>query len=118
MRLLYITKDPAVGEIAEGAGVDWIFVDMEYRGKNERQANCDTVISNHTVKDVRAIRSVLCRSQLMVRVNPLGAWSREEIGDVIEAGADIVGIVEAVADQGEGGGGHSGYPRLNVGCGV
>jgi len=90
MRLLYITKDPVVGEIAQDAGVDWIFVDMEYRGKCERQANCDTVISAHTIEDVRAMRSVLCRSELMVRVNPLGAWSREEICDVIEAGADIV----------------------------
>ncbi len=90
IRLLYITKDSAVAQIAERAGVDWIFVDMEYKGKADRQANRDTVISAHTLEDVRAIRQVITRSQLMVRINPWGEWSPEEIEDVVQAGADIV----------------------------
>lgn len=90
MRLLYITKDTAVGQIAERAGVDWIFVDMEYRGKSERQANRDTVISAHTLEDVKAMRQAITHSQLMVRVNPWGEWSSEEVEGVVQNGADIV----------------------------
>jgi 2-keto-3-deoxy-L-rhamnonate aldolase RhmA len=90
MRLLYITKDPAVGQVAERAGVDWIFVDMEYRGKSDRQAKRDTVISAHTLDDVKAMRQAITRSQLMVRLNPWGEWSPEEVDGVVQAGADIV----------------------------
>jgi citrate lyase beta subunit len=90
MRLLYITKDPAVGRVAENAGVDWIFLDMEYRGKSDRQANRDTVISAHTLEDVLAMRQAITHSQLMVRINPWGEWSRQEVEDVVQAGADII----------------------------
>lgn len=90
MRLLYITKDPAVGQVAQQAGVDWIFVDMEYLGKKDRQANRDTVISAHSLEDVRAMREVITTSQLMVRINPMGAWSDDEITGVLDAGADII----------------------------
>lgn len=65
MRLLYITKDPAVGLVAQRAGIDWIFVDMEYRGKSDRQANRDTVISAHTLEDVQAMRQTISCEVLM-----------------------------------------------------
>jgi len=90
MRLLYITNDPIVGKIAQSAGVDWIFVDLEYRGKKDRQRNRDTVISAHTLADVRVMRKVTTTAQLLVRINPWGKWSRQEIFNVIDAGADIV----------------------------
>lgn len=87
---MYITKDPVVGQVAERAGVDWVFVDMEYRGKSDRQANRDTVISAHTLEDVHAMRTAISTSQLMVRINPWGEWSPAEIEGVLQAGADIV----------------------------
>ena len=90
IRLLYITKDPTVGQLAERAGVDWIFVDMEYRGKSERQANRDTVISAHTLEDVQAMRQAITVSQLVVRINPWGQWSPAEIEGVVQCGADII----------------------------
>lgn len=110
IRLLYITKDPAVGAIAERAGVDWIFVDMEYRGKRERQANRDTVISAHSIEDVRAMRRAISKSKLLVRTNPIGPWSATEIEQVIRGGADIVMLpyfttrseVETFVDQVKG----------------
>lgn len=90
MRLLYITNNPSVGQIAQRAGVDWIFVDLEHYGKKDRQAQRDTVISAHTVDDVRAMREVIDQSRLLVRVNPIGEWSAREIDNVISAGADII----------------------------
>jgi 2-keto-3-deoxy-L-rhamnonate aldolase RhmA len=90
IRLLYITNDPYVGLIAERSGVDWIFLDMEYRGKKERQLNRDTVISCHTLEDIQVMRSVITKSKLMVRINPWGKWSCGEIEGVLKAGADII----------------------------
>jgi len=90
LTLMYVTGDPGVARIAESAGVDWIFVDLEILGKHARQGHLDTVISGHTLSDVRAVRAAVSLSQLLVRVNPLHAGSRAEVDAVIEAGADIV----------------------------
>ena len=96
LKLMYITNDPDIAQIAEDAGVDRIFIDMEYIGKSTRQGGMDTVQSHHTVDDVRRIRKVISKAQLMVRINPLHKGSteygssKEEIDAVIEAGADLV----------------------------
>ncbi len=96
IRLMYITNNPKIAKIAEQAGVDRIFVDMEYIGKEERQAGLDTVKSHHTVQDVRNIRKTITESELLVRINPVHTAGKdycdteEEIEQVIDAGADIV----------------------------
>lgn len=96
LKLMYITNDPEIAVIAENAGVDRIFIDMEYIGKSIRQGGMDTVQCFHTVDDVRRIREVVKKAQIMVRVNPLHdatdeyCSSEEEINAVIEAGADLV----------------------------
>ena len=96
LKLMYITNRPDVATIAEEAGVDRIFIDMEYIGKACRQGGMDSVQNHHTVEDVKAIRKVLTKSELLVRVNPIHAAtsyycsSEEEINQVIEAGADII----------------------------
>lgn len=90
LKVFYITNDPLVAKIAEKYGVDRIFVDMEYIGKNERQQGMDTVKNHHTVEDVKNIRSVLKTAQLLVRVNPIHPESEKEINDVIRVGADVI----------------------------
>lgn len=93
---MYITNDPEVAKIAEAVGVDRIFIDMEYIGKSKRQGGMDTVQSHHTVDDVKKIRSVITKSEVMVRVNPIHDATKEygssedEINAVIDAGADLV----------------------------
>lgn len=90
IQLLYITNDPEIAVIAEAAGVDRVFVDLEVLGKATRQGHLDTVRSNHTIEDVSEIRHVLQKSALHVRVNPLNKASDIEIDAVISAGADVV----------------------------
>ena len=96
LKLMYITNNPTIAHIAEDAGVDRIFVDMEYIGKADRQGGMDTVQSHHTVEDIKAIRKVIKKADVMVRVNPIHNASAEysssetEINEAIEAGADIV----------------------------
>ena len=96
LKLMYITNRPDVALIAEAAGVDRIFIDMEYIGKAARQGGMDSVQNHHTVEDVKNIRKVLTKADLLVRVNPIHeastdyCSSEEEIEDVIAAGADII----------------------------
>lgn len=90
LQLMYITNRPEIARIAEASGVDWVFVDLETIGKDERQGHLDTVISRHTLADVRKVRGALTRAKLLVRVNPIHDGSAAEIDGVIEAGADIV----------------------------
>lgn len=96
LKLMYITNQPPVAQIAENCGVDRIFVDLEYIGKSDRQGGMDTVQSHCTVKDVDVIRSTIKKSQLLVRCNPIHkktadySSSKEEINDIISAGADVI----------------------------
>ena len=93
---MYITNNPQVAMIAQGAGVNRVWVDMEYIGKEQRQAGMNTVKSHHTVEDVAALRKVVTSSQLQVRVNPIHEASteycdsKEEIDNVIKAGAEVI----------------------------
>ena len=59
LKLMYITNSPEVANIAEAAGVDRIFVDMEFIGKDKRQGGLDTVQSLHTVRDAAAVKAAL-----------------------------------------------------------
>lgn len=96
LKLMYITNKPAVAKIAEEVGVDWIFIDMEFIGKDSRQGELDTVQNHHTIDDIKNIRKVITKSKLLVRVNPIHEAlpdypsSKEEIDTAINAGADIV----------------------------
>ena len=96
LTLMYITNKPEVAKIAENAGVDWIFLDMEFIGKDSRQGGLDTVQNHHTVEDVKRIRNTVSQSKVMVRVNPIHdvmegyPSSKDEIDAVIQAGADVI----------------------------
>lgn len=96
LNLMYITNKPWVANIAEEAGVDWIFIDMEWIGKDVRQGGLDTVQNHHTVDDVRTIKNAVTKAKVLVRVNPIHEGvegypdSKEEIEKTIAAGADIV----------------------------
>ena len=96
LKLMYITNKPEIAQIAESSGVDRIFVDMEYIGKAERQGGLDSVQNHHTVEDVRTMKQAVESAEVLVRVNPIHeatdeyTSSKQEIDDVIQAGADII----------------------------
>lgn len=96
LKLMYITNRLRVAEIADETGVDRIFIDLEYIGKEDRQQGLDSVKSHHTVSDIIKIRKVLKNAELMVRVNPIHEkfsvfkGSEYEINSVIDAGADLI----------------------------
>ena len=90
LKLMYITNNPTIATIAEKAGVDFIFLDLEKLGKEERQRNIDSVKSDHSISDIRIIKNTVSSLEILVRVNPINPGSREEIDKVIKNGADIV----------------------------
>lgn len=96
LKLMYITNNADVAKIAENFGIDRIFVDLEYLGKDLRQGGMDTVQNHHTANDIRNIKSVLSKAELVARVNPIHdkigevISSEEEIDVVIDNGADII----------------------------
>ena len=90
LKLMYITNNPEVALIAEKYGVDRIWIDLETLGKEERQKDMDTVKSEHTIEDIKKIKPLLSKSEMLVRVNPWNENSIEEINGVVNAGADII----------------------------
>lgn len=94
--LMYITNKPEIARIAEEAGVDWIFIDMEFIGKDSRQGGLDTVQNHHTFEDVKNIKAAVIKAKVLVRVNPIHdalpdyPSSKDEIDATIAAGADIL----------------------------
>lgn len=96
LKLMYVTNRPEIAQIAERNGVDWIFVDMEFIGKDARQGGLDTVKNHHTVKDVARIKQCITKAEILVRVNPIHEImsdyfsSEDEINAAIGAGADII----------------------------
>ena len=96
LTLMYITNNPITAKIAQKAGVDRIWIDMEYIGKDKRQGGMDTVKNHHTVDDIKMLRPIVNNAELMVRVNPLHeatadyCSSEDEIDQAIKAGADII----------------------------
>lgn len=96
MELMYITNRTYIASLAQDAGVDRIFVDMEYIGKESRQGGLDTVQSHHTIDQVKALRPILTKSKLLVRCNPIHGATKDylssarEIDEIVKAGADII----------------------------
>lgn len=96
LKLMYITNCPEIAQIAETAGVDRIFIDLEYIGKSDRQGKMDTVQSSHTLEDVKRISEAITTAELLVRINPIHdatdkyCSSEEEIDKAIENGAEML----------------------------
>lgn len=96
LKLFYITNQAEIARIVQDAGVDRVFVDMEYIGKTKRQGGMDTVQLHHTIADIVNLRPVIDKAELLVRCNPIHTETSEycssekEIDDIISAGADVI----------------------------
>lgn len=98
MNLMILAADPQSAREAQNAGIDRIFYDLEWIGKAERQHGRNTVKSNNNIDDIPTVREVLKESELIVRTNPIHAYSKAEIDKAITYGADIL-MLPMVMDQ-------------------
>jgi len=90
MKTIVVDNLPENARIYEKLGVDRVFVDLEINGKVARQGHLNTVISHHSISDIKLVRGQLSNSDLLVRVNPINENSEQEIEDVISGGADLI----------------------------
>ena len=91
LKLMYITNDVQIARIVEKNGIDRVWVDLETKGKKERQFGMNTVQSTHKITDVKKIKDCLSgKADLIVRINPIYEGTENEINEVIEYGADII----------------------------
>lgn len=90
MELMYITNNADIALIAEEAGVDRVWIDLETLGKEERQKGMNTVKSHHSIDDIKKIKPLLTKAKMQVRVNPWNPNSKDEIEQVIAAGAEYI----------------------------
>jgi len=90
MKFMLITNMPELASYAESCGVDRIFIDLEINGKKERQGHLDTLISQHTMDDIRFVKTAIDRAELLVRLNPLHKKTQSEVDKAIDLGADLL----------------------------
>ncbi len=90
MQYYFITNNLDLALYAIKSGVTRIFIDLEKNGKHLRQKGFDTLISSHYITDIYNLKDEIKPNQLMVRINPIHQNSKEEIEDVINAGAGII----------------------------
>ena len=115
LKLMILAADPKSALDAQRAGIDRIFYDLEWIGKNERQHGRNTVKSNNSIEDILAVREVLTESELLVRTNPIHAYSKVEIDKAIAYGADVVQEFTLFVEEFERSAASLPYPDILVG---
>jgi 2-keto-3-deoxy-L-rhamnonate aldolase RhmA len=100
------TADLALAADADAAGIDRIGCDLEREGKESRQAEWGTWLSDHTVEDLASVRDVLHRAHLFARPDPFDGSRREQLDTVLALGAEVVMLPmaddpEAIANAAE-----------------
>jgi 2-keto-3-deoxy-L-rhamnonate aldolase RhmA len=88
--LTLLSRDRALLEAADRAGVDRIGIDIERLGKMERQADISSRISNHELADLRVVAEARQRADVFIRLNPWHDGTPAEVDVAIASGATVV----------------------------
>lgn len=100
--LLLFECDSAKVAAALDAGIRHFIVDWEWREKYDRQVSADTEINCQTVADLATVARTP-GAQVWCRINRFGAWTRHEVDQAIDAGAQLLllPMVETATQVGE-----------------
>ena len=91
MKFLAFSNDQLIAEaLDEQIEVETIFVDIEILGKKKRQANTNSLISGHSIKDLQKLRPCIKKSKLGIRINPINKSTVKEIENAIQNNVDII----------------------------
>lgn len=88
--LMLFTNEPALAFRAEMGGIGRIVIDLEQRGKEERQAGYHLEKNIHSVENIREIRTLAKKIPIMARINPVYEGTAGEVEQAIAAGANII----------------------------
>jgi hypothetical protein len=84
------TDDPRIAALADEAGINRVGLDLEVRGKRERQSGLGTWISPHRVEQLPAVAGSLSSASLFARVNPAWPGTEMEVQRLIELGVEVL----------------------------
>ena len=90
MQFFMIVNDAEIARFVAAKGVDRLFVDLEWMGKDKRQKGLDTWKSRQTPADVSRLREAVPEAHLLVRVNPPHEGTAAEVDDAVARGADSI----------------------------
>ena len=90
LKLMYITNVPEIASIADMAGVDRIFIDLEQYGKEKRQKNWDSVKSKHSISDIPKVKAAVKNAQIFVRTDNRIDSFADELESVLACRPDVV----------------------------
>tara|TARA_Y200000002_G_scaffold345791_1_gene319944 strand:+ start:897 stop:1694 length:798 start_codon:yes stop_codon:yes gene_type:complete len=85
-----ITNSPSITNHIVDNGVQRIFIDLEKIGKNKRQSHLNTWISDHEESDIKLIQNCVNKAELLVRINPLNKYTKDEIDRVVSHNVDYI----------------------------
>lgn len=88
LSLTLISNDAAFAKAAVAAGVDRVLVDLERKGKAERQIGRGLFLSTHSWADVALLRLQLPVGALFVRLDPLNEETADDVERAIGLGVD------------------------------
>ena len=87
-----ITNNIQEAVLLSNCGVQQIMVDTEIMGKVERQGHKDTIISDHSLNDILALKNLSLEAEIICRINPFHNGTFDEIDTAIQNGADVIMI--------------------------
>jgi hypothetical protein len=87
--LWLFSTDPRIIREAVAAGVEGIVVDLERRGKRERQISADTQVGLDTFDDLERVRACT-PARVVCRINGDGGASPDDVDRAIAGGADEI----------------------------
>ena len=90
MQFFMIVNDAEIARFVAAQGVDRLFVDLEWMGKDKRQKGLDTWKSRQTPADVSRLREAVPEAHLLVRVNQPHEGTAAEVDDAVARGADSI----------------------------
>lgn len=91
MNFFYFSNNEKIVKILDPIQkIDTVFIDLEINGKRSRQPNKNSLISNHSFKDISKIKKHIKNTALGVRINPFNINSEDEINECIKRGAEVI----------------------------
>jgi hypothetical protein len=86
--LVLFVRNPSNVTRAVDAGIQSFMVDMEWRGKHDRQDGADTEIDPATAADLEIVTREAGQrgARVFCRINRFGPWTGEEVGHAVECG--------------------------------
>ena len=88
--LTLFTNDVCLAEKADEAGINRIGLDLENIGKNDRQDQSKSWVSNHHISELNSIREAIRSAALFARTNPIHDESKSEINFLIQNGVKVI----------------------------